>query len=60
MQTAASTLEAKHSFEHYAATRGVDVQQYHADNGMFTDKLFCEDVKNSMQRLVLEPIIKME
>ncbi|KAL7464788.1 hypothetical protein ACHAXS_005121 [Conticribra weissflogii] len=52
-QTAESTLEAKHSFEHYAATRGVEIQHYQADNGIFTDKLFSDDVKSSMQRLTL-------
>ncbi len=52
-QTAKSTLEAKHSLEHYAATCGVEVQHYHADNGISTDKLFSEDVKSSMQRLTL-------
>ncbi|KAL7462696.1 hypothetical protein ACHAXS_003067 [Conticribra weissflogii] len=52
-QTAESTLEAKHSFEHYSHTRGVEVQQYHADNGIFTDNLFKEDVKICMQRLTL-------
>ncbi|KAL7464776.1 hypothetical protein ACHAXS_005110 [Conticribra weissflogii] len=52
-QTAESTLEAKHSFEHFAATRGVEIKHYHADNGIFTDKLFSDDVKQSMQRLTL-------
>ncbi|KAL7454506.1 hypothetical protein ACHAXS_000333, partial [Conticribra weissflogii] len=52
-QTAKSTLEAKHSFEHYSNTRAVDVRQYHADNGIFTDNLFKEDVRKSMQRLSL-------
>ncbi|KAL7462893.1 hypothetical protein ACHAXS_003265 [Conticribra weissflogii] len=49
-QTAESTLD---SFKHFAATRGVEVQHYHADNGIFTDKLFREDIKKSMQRLTL-------
>ncbi|KAL7447818.1 hypothetical protein ACHAXS_000095, partial [Conticribra weissflogii] len=47
------TLEAKHSFKHLSATRGVESKHYHADNGIFTDKLFSEDVKKSMQRLTL-------
>ncbi len=52
-QTAESTLKAKHAFERFAATRNVSVEHYHADNGIFTNKLFCEDEKNSMQQLTL-------
>ncbi|KAL7462348.1 hypothetical protein ACHAXS_002729, partial [Conticribra weissflogii] len=52
-QTAESTLEAKHAFEHFASTRDVQVKHYHADNGIFTDSLFRDDVRKSMQRLSL-------
>ncbi len=52
-QTAETTLEAKHAFEHFSATRNVEIQHYHADNGIFTDNLFREDVQKSMQRLTL-------
>ncbi|KAL7464587.1 hypothetical protein ACHAXS_004925 [Conticribra weissflogii] len=52
-QTAETTLEAKHSFEHFAATRDVLIDHYHADNGIFTDHLFRNDAKECMQRLTL-------
>ena len=34
------TLAAKRSFEAYSASHGVQVQQYHADDGRFAEKLF--------------------
>ncbi|KAL7463024.1 hypothetical protein ACHAXS_005996 [Conticribra weissflogii] len=50
-QTADSTLAAKHHFEHFAATPDVSVSRYHADNGVFRDSLFMDDVKQQMQRI---------
>ncbi len=50
-QTAETTLEAKHAFEHFAETRQVKVEHYHADNGIFADSLFMKDIKQSMQRI---------
>jgi hypothetical protein len=50
-QSGESTLQAKHDFEHLAATRNVEVKHYHADNGRFAEKLFTEDVKGSNQRI---------
>jgi hypothetical protein len=39
------TLAAKRSFEAYAATHGVKIRQYHADNGRFLEKLFLNHCK---------------
>ncbi|KAL7465002.1 hypothetical protein ACHAXS_005332 [Conticribra weissflogii] len=50
-QTAKSAVEAKHNFEHFAATQSVEVDCYHADNGVFRDSLFMDDVNKSMQRI---------
>ncbi|KAL7466170.1 hypothetical protein ACHAXS_006459 [Conticribra weissflogii] len=49
--TAESAVEAKHNFEHFAATRSVQVDRYHGNNGVFRDFLFMDDVKKSMQRI---------
>ena len=50
-QSAESTLQAKHEFEQAAASRGVSVKAYHADNGRFAEQSFVEDVKKSSQRI---------
>ncbi len=50
-QTAKSAVEAKHNFEHFAATRSVQVDRYHGNNGVFRDFLFMDDVKKSMQQI---------
>ncbi len=52
-QMAESALKAKYSFEHMVGTRNVPIKHYHANNGIFTDSLFCDDCANSMQRLSL-------
>ncbi len=52
-QTAESALKAKYQFEHLAGTRDVPIKHYHADNGIFTDSLFCKDCMNALQRLSL-------
>jgi hypothetical protein len=33
--TAEETLEGKQAFEQYAKDRGITIQAYHADNGIF-------------------------
>ena len=33
--TAEATIEGKKAFERYTAARGIKVQAYHADNGIF-------------------------
>ena len=48
-QTAKTTFDAKHVFEHFAETCQVKVEHYHADNVFFVDSLFMKDIKQSMQ-----------
>ena len=44
-------MEAKEAFERYAATHGVTVKHYHADNGRFADVLFKEHVQEKGQTI---------
>ena len=37
-------VEAKHAFEKYAATFGVNIQKYHANNGAFNTQVFKESI----------------
>ena len=48
---AIETVEAKKAFEAMAATHGVRVRQYHADNGIFADNAFRKAVHDEHQRL---------
>ncbi|KAL7466425.1 hypothetical protein ACHAXS_006718, partial [Conticribra weissflogii] len=50
-QSAESTVEAKQNFEHFCGTRNIQVEHYHADNGIFADSAFMTKVKKSMQRI---------
>jgi hypothetical protein len=43
------TLAAKRSFEAYAASHGVRVLQYHADNGRFSENLFTQHCESNGQ-----------
>jgi hypothetical protein len=47
--SAQDTLEAKRTFERFAATHGVTVRHYHADNGRFADNLFRRSVNEQGQ-----------
>jgi hypothetical protein len=47
------TLAAKRSFEAYAASHGVKVRHYHADNGRFAEKLFLTHCERSGQQVTL-------
>ncbi len=47
-QSAESTVEAKQNFEHFCGTRNVQVKHYHADNGLFADSLFTQEIKKNM------------
>ncbi len=47
------TLAAKRSFEAYAASHGVKIKQYHADNGRFAEKLFLNHCELSGQTVSL-------
>ena len=49
--TSEETLKAKHTFEKYAATHGVNIQHYHADNGRFKDNLFMKDIEEKGQTI---------
>ena len=41
--SAEETIEVNRAFEQYAANRGVRVQAYHADNGIFKAKKWIEE-----------------
>ena len=45
------TVKAKQAFEHYAASYGVGILHYHADNGRFADKLFLQSVEDQQQTI---------
>jgi GAG-pre-integrase domain len=45
------TLEAKHQFEGYARTYGVQIHHYHADNGKFVETVWRDDIKNQGQTM---------
>jgi hypothetical protein len=47
------TLAAKRSFEAYAASHGVTIWHYHADNGRFAEKLFLNHCERSGQQVTL-------
>ena len=48
-QSGESTLQAKHDYEHLAATRNVKVKHYHADSGRFAERSFTNDCKSITQ-----------
>ncbi len=45
----AATLTAKHEFERYSRSCGVNVRGYHADNGRFIDNEWVRDVQKKNQ-----------
>ena len=47
------TISVKHSFEKLAATYGVIVKHYHADNGHLACKGFRDTVYNLNQKMIL-------
>ena len=49
--SAEETIEAKRAFEQYAENRGVKVQAYHADNGIFKAKKWVEECRQRKQEL---------
>jgi hypothetical protein len=49
--TAEETLKAKKAFELHAESFGVQIKQYHADNGRFQDIKFKEHCIEQSQRL---------
>jgi hypothetical protein len=48
-----SRLSAKRSFEAYSSSHGVKVQQYHANNGRFTEHLFLNQCEKLGQKVSL-------
>jgi len=49
--SAEDTIEAKQAFEKFALDRGVKIEQYHADNGIFASRGFREEVHRCGQKL---------
>jgi len=49
--TADETVQAKSSWERYAADHGVKVKHYHADNGRFADHVFMKAVAHCGQTI---------
>ena len=41
------TIEAKRAYEKYAETHGVTLRRFHADNGIFAEKPFRDEIENS-------------
>ena len=57
------TILAKHAYERFPASLGIESKAYHADNGRFAVKGFRDDCTSSNQTITfvaLEVIIKME
>ena len=50
--SAEKTIEAKRAFEKYAANRGVTIQAYHVDNGIFKAKKWMEECHQQKQNLI--------
>ena len=48
---AKDTVEGKEAFEKYARNRGVQIQNYHADNGIFKSKAWVLDCQISRQMI---------
>ena len=48
---AAETVESKHKFEQWAATHGVKIKHYRADNGAFNTRVFKESVASARQTI---------
>ncbi|KAL7482453.1 hypothetical protein ACHAW6_008128 [Cyclotella cf. meneghiniana] len=46
------TIKAKNAFERFAADHGVNIKQYHADNGCFADNAFKQHFLNLTTGLV--------
>jgi len=46
-----STLKRMLKFKQYARKAGVEIEQYHADNGGFADKAFIYHVKEKVQTI---------
>ena len=49
--TSEETLKSKLAFEKFAASHGVNIKHYHADNGRFKDKLFSKSIEEKEQTI---------
>jgi hypothetical protein len=49
--TSKGTIEAKNSFEQFAADHGIQVKQYHADNGCCADNEFKQHCEQHRQTI---------
>lgn len=49
--SALETVEAKHAFERFSKDRGVTIEHYHCDNGVFASRGFREDVERCGQTI---------
>jgi transposase InsO family protein len=49
--TSEETLKSKLAFEKFAASHGVSIKHYHADNGRFKDKLFSKSIEEKGQTI---------
>jgi len=45
------TLKAKQAFEQFAASHGVTIKHYHANNGRFAEKTFTNHCHNQGQTI---------
>jgi GAG-pre-integrase domain/Zinc knuckle len=50
-QNVQETLEAKYRFEKHLFDYGLFVQSYHTDNGIFSAKLFINEIENHLQKI---------
>jgi hypothetical protein len=45
------TLKSKLAFEKFAASHGVSIKHYHADNGRFKDNIFMNSIEEKGQNI---------
>jgi transposase InsO family protein len=50
-RTSEETLKSKLAFEKFAASHGVNIKHYHADNGRFKDKIFSKSIQEKGQTI---------
>jgi len=49
--SAVETIDAKQAFERFSEARGVRIEHYHCDNGIFASRAFREEVQRSGQTM---------
>jgi hypothetical protein len=49
--SAVNTIEGKQAFERFTHARGVRIEHYHADNGIFASNGFKDEVKRCGQTI---------